>query len=161
MTNLRIGHGYDIHRLIEGPKLIIGGVDIPFDKGIEAHSDGDVLLHALCDAMLGAAACGDIGQHFPDSDDRYANANSRDLLRYVYKLLQQKNYKVGNIDSTIIAQKPKMSPHLETMKANIGHDLCLKNDQVNIKATTMEKLGPIGREEALAAHCVVLISSNK
>ncbi|MBB5019652.1 2-C-methyl-D-erythritol 2,4-cyclodiphosphate synthase [Chitinivorax tropicus] len=155
---MRIGQGFDVHALVEGRKLIIGGVTIPFEKGLLGHSDADVLLHALTDALLGAAALGDIGRHFPDTDGRYKDADSRVLLRDAWKLLHEKGYRVVNVDATIIAQAPKMAPHIPQMVANIADDLGLLPDQVNIKAKTTERLGFTGRGEGIAAEAVCLIS---
>lgn len=154
---MRIGHGYDVHQFCDDRPLIIGGVNIPYDKGLAGHSDADVLIHAICDALLGAAALGDIGQHFPDTDDDYDNIDSRVLLRHVAKLLSNKNYSISNIDATIIAQAPKMSPHIDAMKKNLVDDLCIQEDQINIKATTTEKLGFVGRCEGIASHAVALV----
>lgn len=154
---MRIGHGYDVHRLATGLPLIIGGVSLEFEKGIVAHSDGDVLLHAICDALLGAAGLGDIGQHFPDTDDRFKGISSRKLLVEVNSLLALNNYCVGNVDATIIAQRPKMAAHIPTMRANIAKDLNVDIGQVNVKATTTEKLGFVGREDGIAAEAVCLI----
>ncbi len=155
---MRVGQGFDVHALVNGRKLIIGGVDIPSDKGLDGHSDADVLLHALCDAMLGAAALGDIGRHFPDTDVRYKNADSRVLLREVGRLVQDANYRIVNIDATIIAQAPKMAPHIPAMLDNIAADLGLSRGQVNIKATTTEKLGFTGRGEGIAVEAIVLLN---
>jgi 2-C-methyl-D-erythritol 2,4-cyclodiphosphate synthase len=156
---IRIGHGYDVHALVEGRKCIIGGVDIAYEKGLLGHSDADVLLHAICDAMLGAAGLGDIGLHFPDSDAKYQGADSRDLLRHVAGLLKVHGFMLSNVDATIIAQAPKMSPHIETMCVNIASDCGVKRSQVNVKATTTEKLGFIGRGEGIAAEAVCLIQA--
>ncbi|MBE0621915.1 MAG: 2-C-methyl-D-erythritol 2,4-cyclodiphosphate synthase [Burkholderiales bacterium] len=155
---MRIGQGFDVHALVPGRKLIIGGVDIPHDKGLEGHSDADVLLHALCDALLGAVAMGDIGGHFPDTDARYKNADSRVLLREVSRLVQEAGYRIVNMDATIIAQAPKMAPHIPAMVNNIAADLGLSRGQVNIKATTTERLGFAGRAEGIAAQAVVLLN---
>lgn len=152
---LRIGHGYDVHALVEGRKLILGGVEIQHSKGLLGHSDADVLIHALCDALLGAAALGDIGRHFPDTDPAYAGADSRELLRRVVDLLS--GFKFLNADITVIAQAPRLQPHIERMRANLVEDLNTSIDRINIKATTTEKLGYIGREEAIAAEAVVLL----
>ena len=160
MTNLRIGHGYDVHRLVAERKLIIGGVQIEHDLGLLGHSDADVLLHAVMDALLGAAALPDIGALFPDKDPAYEGADSRVLLRHVGQLLKEKNCNVINIDATIIAQKPKMAPHISTMRLNISQDLGICFEQVNVKATTEEKLGFTGAEEGIAAHAVCLIEMN-
>jgi 2-C-methyl-D-erythritol 2,4-cyclodiphosphate synthase len=155
---MRIGQGFDVHALVAGRKLIIGGVDIPHEKGLDGHSDADVLLHALCDALLGAAAMGDIGGHFPDTDSGYKNANSRRLLREVGALVQEAGYRVVNLDATIIAQAPRMAPHIPAMVNNIAADLGLSRGQVNIKATTTEGLGYTGRAEGIAAQAVVLLN---
>jgi len=154
---MRIGHGYDVHRFTEGDFVILGGVSIPHRFGLLAHSDGDVVLHALSDALLGAAALGDIGQHFPDTDANYAGADSRVLLRHVLGLLHGKGWKVGNVDATIVAQAPKMAPHIARMRELIADDLQVTLDQVNVKATTTEKLGFTGREEGIAVHAVALL----
>ena len=154
---MRIGHGYDVHRFGEGDFITLGGVRIPHKFGLVAHSDGDVLLHALSDALLGACALGDIGKHFPDTDPTFKGADSRALLRLVVGLVQAKGYVVGNVDATIVAQAPKMAPHIEAMRANIAADLEVEPDQVNVKATTTEKLGFTGREEGIAVHAVALL----
>ena len=154
---MRIGHGYDVHRFGEGDFITLGGVRIPHKFGLVAHSDGDVLLHALSDALLGAAALGDIGKHFPDTDPQFKGADSRALLRHVVSLVKAKGWKVGNVDGTIVAQAPKMAPHIEAMRANIAADLEVELDQVNVKATTTEKLGFTGREEGIAVHAVALL----
>lgn len=155
--NIRIGHGFDVHAFAEGRRLIIGGVDIPHHRGLLGHSDADVLLHAICDALLGAAALGDIGRHFPDSDARFKGIDSRELLRHVAELLDGRGWKVVNIDATIIAQAPKMAPHIAAMRQHIAEDLGVAVEQVNVKATTTEKLGFTGREEGIAAEAVCLI----
>ena len=155
---MRIGQGFDVHALVPGRKLIIGGVDIPNANGLEGHSDADVLLHAVCDALLGAAALGDIGRHFPDSDARYKNADSRVLLREVSRMVQDAGYRVVNIDATIIAQAPKMAPHIPTMVNNIAADLGMSRSQVNVKATTTEGLGFAGRAQGIAAEAIVLLN---
>jgi len=155
---MRIGQGFDVHALVEGRPLIIGGVTIPFDRGLAGHSDADVLLHALCDALIGAAGLGDIGRHFPDTDPRYKGIDSRELLRAVAQLLQGRNYSVVNVDATIIAQAPRMAPHIAAMRANIAADLGLHVDDVNIKAKTAEKLGFVGRGEGMVAEAVALIT---
>lgn len=155
--NIRIGHGFDVHAFAEGRRLIIGGVDIPHDRGLLGHSDADVLLHALCDALLGAAGQGDIGRHFPDSDPRYKGIDSRELLRHVTGLLRDQGWRVGNVDATIIAQAPKMAPHIPAMRAHIATDLGVAEDVVNVKATTTERLGFTGRGEGIAAEAVCLI----
>ncbi|MGZ4960192.1 MAG: 2-C-methyl-D-erythritol 2,4-cyclodiphosphate synthase [Methylomonas sp.] len=154
---IRVGQGYDVHRFNDGDHIILGGVRIPYEKGLEAHSDGDVVLHALADAILGAAALGDIGKHFPDTDPEFKGADSRVLLRHVYKIVQEKGYKLINADVTIIAQAPKMLPHVPAMRANIAGDLETDVDFINIKATTTEKLGFEGRKEGIAVQAVVLI----
>lgn len=155
---MRIGHGYDVHRFGEGDFITLGGVRIPHKFGLVAHSDGDVLLHALSDALLGACALGDIGKHFPDTDPQFKGADSRALLRHVLSLVEAKGWKVENIDTTIIAQAPKMAPHIQTMRETIAADLKVELDQVNVKATTTEKLGFTGREEGIAVHAVALLS---
>jgi len=154
---MRIGHGYDVHRFGEGEFITLGGVRIPHKFGLIAHSDGDVLLHALSDALLGAAALGDIGRHFPDTDPQFKGADSRALLRHVVGLVQDKGWRVGNVDATIVAQAPKMAPHIEAMRAHIAADLQVGLDAVNVKATTTEKLGFTGREEGIAVHAVALL----
>jgi len=156
---MRVGQGYDVHKFGVGDHIILGGVKIPHTQGLIAHSDGDVLLHALCDAMLGAAALGDIGQHFPDSDPSFKNADSRQLTKTVVGLLQQHGFGVVNADMTIIAQAPKMSPWITKMRTLIAHDLRVDVSAINVKATTTEKLGFIGREEGLACQAVVLLQA--
>ncbi len=154
---MRIGHGFDVHKLVVGRKCIIGGVEIAHNKGLDGHSDADVLLHAICDALLGAAALGDIGKHFPPSDDSYKNADSRVLLLHVVALLKAKNYMVNNIDATVICEAPKLSSHTAQMCANIAADCNIDVSQVNVKATTTEKLGFTGRGEGIAAEAVCTI----
>ncbi|MBI5439538.1 MAG: 2-C-methyl-D-erythritol 2,4-cyclodiphosphate synthase [Nitrosomonadales bacterium] len=154
---MRIGQGFDVHQLVAGRKLIIGGVEIPHDKGLLGHSDADVLLHAICDALLGAAALGDIGRHFADTDAKYKNIDSRILLREVLHLVREQGYRVGNVDATIIAQAPKMAPHIAQMAAHIAADLRVEKNAVNVKATTTEQLGFSGRGEGIAAQAVVLL----
>jgi 2-C-methyl-D-erythritol 2,4-cyclodiphosphate synthase len=154
---MRVGQGFDVHPLVAGRKLVIGGVDIAFHKGLEGHSDADVLLHAICDALLGAAGLGDIGKHYPDTDASYAGANSRALLRDVAQKLREKKLKVLNIDATILAQAPRMAPHMPRMIANIAADLGIEPAAVNIKATTTEQLGFVGRLEGIAAQAVALL----
>ena len=154
---IRIGHGFDVHQLVEGRKCIIGGVEIAHDKGLLGHSDADVLLHAICDALLGAAGLGDIGRHFPDTDAQYQGADSRALLRKVIALLKNAGFSVGNIDATIIAQAPKMAPHIPQMVAHIAADCNVELNRINVKATTTEKLGFTGRGEGIAAEAVCLI----
>ena len=154
---IRVGQGYDVHKLVEGRKCIICGVDIPYEKGLLGHSDADVALHALSDAILGAAALGDIGKHFPDTDPKYSGADSRVLLRHVVELVMDKGYTVGNVDVTIVAQRPKMLPYIEQMRENVAQDLKIEKDYVNIKATTTEKLGFEGRGEGISSTAVVLL----
>jgi 2-C-methyl-D-erythritol 2,4-cyclodiphosphate synthase len=154
---MRIGQGYDVHRLVEGRRLVLGGVDIPFEKGLLGHSDADVLLHAISDALLGAAALGDIGRHFADTEEKYKNIDSRILLREALHLVREQGYRVGNVDATIIAQAPKMAPHIFQMVDNIAADLRVERSAVNVKATTTEKLGLTGRGEGIAAQAVVLL----
>jgi 2-C-methyl-D-erythritol 2,4-cyclodiphosphate synthase len=154
---MRIGNGFDVHRLVEGRKCIICGVEIPHNLGLLGHSDADVALHALADALLGAAALGDIGKHFPDTDSRYKGADSRVLLREVVRLIGERGYKVGNVDVTIIAQAPKMAPHIEAMRANVAADLGVDIDCVSVKATTTERLGFTGRAEGIAAQASALL----
>ncbi|ERS87685.1 2-C-methyl-D-erythritol 2,4-cyclodiphosphate synthase [Halomonas sp. PBN3] len=154
---MRIGHGFDVHRFGEGDHLMIGGVAVPFERGFIAHSDGDVLLHAISDALLGACALGDIGRHFPDTDPAWKGADSRDLLRRVVALVREAGYRVGNLDATLMAQAPKMAPHVGAMAANIADDLGLARGAVNVKATTTERLGFTGRGEGIAAEAVALL----
>ena len=154
---MRIGHGYDVHRFAEGRKLFIGGIEIPFSKGLLGHSDADVLLHAVCDALLGAAGLGDIGKHFPDSDPAYKGIDSKLLLAHTVKLLKEKSMKISNVDSTVVAQVPKLSPYIEEMKLCIAHICEVSPDRINVKATTEEKLGFTGKEEGIAAHAVCLL----
>lgn len=154
---MRIGHGFDVHKFGEGDFITLGGVNIPYSQGLIAHSDGDVALHALSDALLGACALGDIGKHFPDTDDEFAGADSRGLLRHVMGLVSEQGYKVGNVDITIIAQAPKMAPHIDTMRERIAADLNCELSQVNVKATTTEKLGFEGRKEGISVHAVALL----
>jgi 2-C-methyl-D-erythritol 2,4-cyclodiphosphate synthase len=154
---VRIGQGFDVHALAAGRRLVIGGVEIPFEKGLLGHSDADVLLHAICDALLGAAALGDIGRHFPDTDPRYKGIDSRQLLRHVAKLVREGGFSVANVDATIVAEAPKMAPHISTMVANIAADLGIDAERVNVKATTTEALGFTGRGEGIAAQAVCLL----
>ena len=154
---MRIGQGFDVHQLVEGRRLIIGGVEIPHDKGLLGHSDADVLLHAICDALLGAAALGDIGRHFADTDARFKNIDSRILLREAMHLVREQGFRVGNVDATIIAQAPKMAPYIAHMVAHIAADLRVEKNAVNVKATTTEQLGFSGRGEGIAAQAVVLL----
>ena len=157
MSSLRIGHGYDVHRLCEGRRLIIGGVDIPYEKGLLGHSDADVLLHAISDSLLGAAALGDIGKHFPDTDAAYKNADSLVLLQKVNELIRSAGYKVSNIDATVIAQAPKLAMHIEEMRKNIAKALSAELCDISVKATTEERLGFTGRGEGISAHAVCII----
>lgn len=153
----RVGHGYDVHKLVEDRKLIIGGVEIPHYKGLLGHSDADVLAHAICDALLGAAALGDIGKHFPDNDDRYKDVDSLVLLEKVCELIRNKGYEISNVDSTILAQAPKLRPYIDEMRSKLAKAMKLDIDEVSVKATTEERLGFTGREEGIAAHAVVLL----
>jgi len=157
MSDARIGHGFDVHQLVEGRRLVVGGVEINHTHGLLGHSDADVLLHAICDALLGAAALGDIGRHFPDSDSRYRGIDSRELLRHVAALVAERTLRVGNVDATIIAQAPRMAPHIPAMVSRIAADLGIDADRVNVKATTTEKLGFTGRGEGIAAEAVCLL----
>jgi 2-C-methyl-D-erythritol 2,4-cyclodiphosphate synthase len=154
---MKIGQGFDVHALVAGRPCIIGGVDIPYERGLDGHSDADVLLHAICDAILGALGLGDIGHHFPDTDAAYKGADSRGLLRSCGALMVTRNLRVGNLDATIIAQAPKMAPHIEAMRANIASDLGMEKTDVNIKATTTERLGFTGRGEGIAAQAVLIL----
>ena len=156
---IRIGQGFDVHKLVVGRKCIIGGVEIPFEKGLDGHSDADVLLHAICDALLGAAALGDIGKHFPPTDMRYKGIDSRQLLQHVIALLNDKGFTVGNIDATVICEAPKLSPHTAQMCSNIAADCNVDVSHINVKATTTEKLGFTGRGEGIAAEAVCLLQS--
>ena len=153
----RVGHGYDVHRLAEGRKLILGGVDIPYERGLLGHSDADVLVHAVMDALLGAAALGDIGKLFPDSDARYAGADSLELLAEVMRVLRGEGWSVSNIDATVVAQRPKLAPHIPQMRQNLALHLGVPQDQVNVKATTEEGLGFTGTAQGMAAHAVALL----
>ena len=157
---MRIGHGYDVHRFGSGDEVVLGGVHIPHHQGLEAHSDGDVLIHAICDALLGAAGQGDIGRHFPDTDPANANIDSRILLRQVVSLLRDAGWRLANLDATLVAQVPRMAPHIDMMRENLAADLVVTPEQVNVKATTTEKLGFTGREEGIAAHAVVLLQAS-
>ena len=157
MSDIRVGHGFDVHAFAENRKLIVGGVDIPHARGLAGHSDADVLLHAICDALLGGAGLGDIGRHFPDTDAAFAGIDSRILLRRVAEQLRERGWQAGNVDATIIAQAPKMAPHIAQMTANIAADLGVAIERVNVKATTTEKLGFTGRGEGIAAEAVCLI----
>ena len=157
---MRIGHGYDAHRFKDGEGIVLGGVDIPFDKSFEAHSDGDVLLHALCDALLGAAALGDIGKHFPDSSAEYKGISSRLLLQKVATLLSNEQYRVSNVDVTVAAQAPKLAPYIDNMRQHISEDLALSIERVSVKATTTEGMGFVGRGEGVEVHAVVLLKES-
>ena len=154
---IRIGHGYDVHRLVEGRKLILGGVAIPFTRGLDGHSDADVLLHALCDALLGTLSLGDLGIHFPDTDPRYKDSDSLDLLKRVLNMVKEKGFYIGNIDATIVAEQPKISGYIDQMKDTIAHTTGIDREQISIKATTTEGLGFVGRGEGIAVHAVVLV----
>jgi 2-C-methyl-D-erythritol 2,4-cyclodiphosphate synthase len=156
---MRIGQGFDVHALVAGRKLVVGGVTIPFERGLAGHSDADVLIHAVCDALLGAAALGDIGQHFPDTDPRYRDADSRTLLREVAAKLRGAGFSISNLDATIHAEAPKMAPHIPAMIANLSADLAVKPGQVNVKAKTAERLGAIGRGEGIAAEAIALLDT--
>lgn len=158
---MRIGHGYDVHRLVEGRKLILGGVEIPYEKGLLGHSDADVLVHAIMDAMLGALALGDIGRHFPDSDPDYAGADSIELLKRVNWIINAQGYGVGNVDCTVIAQRPKLAPYIDTMRENIARALKVDFSRVSVKATTEEHLGFTGEGLGIAAHAVVLLEEQR
>lgn len=158
MASLRIGNGFDVHAFTEGDHIVLGGVKIPHSQSFKAHSDGDVLLHAICDALLGALALGDIGKHFPDTSAQFENIDSRILLKKVYDLVREKHYELQNIDCIIVAQAPKMSPHIDLMRTNIALDLQVSIDQVSVKATTTERLGFEGREEGVSAHVVLILS---
>lgn len=157
MSSIRIGYGYDVHQLQPGRKLILGGVEIPYEKGLLGHSDADVLLHAVTDALLGALALGDIGAHFPDTDPAYKNADSRELLRKSYGLIRGEGFALGNLDVTVIAERPKLQPYIDAMRKNIAEDLDCEKEEISVKATTSEKMGFAGREEGIASHAVVLI----
>ena len=154
---MRIGHGYDAHAFAQGRPLILGGVTIPHDKGLAAHSDGDAVIHALCDALLGAAALGDIGEHFPDTDKKFKNIDSRLLLRRVAELLEKESHRINNVDITVLAQAPKLAPFINSMRQNLAEDLKTAMNNVSIKATTTERMGFVGREEGIAAYAVVLL----
>jgi len=156
---MRIGHGYDVHRFGAGKAIMLGGVRIPHHRGLEAHSDGDVLIHAICDALLGAIGQGDIGRHFPDTDPANSGIDSRVLLRRVVGLVQAAGWELANLDTTLVAQAPRMAPHIDSMRANLAADLAAEVSRVNVKATTTEKLGFTGREEGIAAHAVVLLQA--
>jgi len=161
MLTIRIGHGYDVHAFEAGDHIILGGVKIAYRYQFKAHSDGDVLLHAVCDALLGAMALGDIGQHFPDTDSAYKGINSRKLLKEVYKLIIAKGYCLSNLDVSVIAQAPKISPHIEPIRCNLAEDLQADLSLINVKATTTEKLGFIGKEEGIAVHSVCLLKKTE
>ncbi|MGN0620375.1 MAG: 2-C-methyl-D-erythritol 2,4-cyclodiphosphate synthase [Porcipelethomonas sp.] len=154
---MRIGHGYDVHRLTENRKLILGGVDIPYEKGLLGHSDADVLVHAVMDSLLGALALGDIGKHFPDTDPAYSGADSIELMRHVNRLINENGYRIGNIDATVLAQKPKLAPYIDQMRKNIADACGCEISQISVKATTEEKLGFTGDGSGISAHCVALL----
>lgn len=154
---MRIGQGFDAHRFQEGRRLVLGGVDVPYERGMEAHSDGDVVIHAVCDALLGAVALGDIGKHFPDTDPTIKGIDSRVMLRHIVSLLQQRGLRVGNVDATIIAQAPKVAPYIQAMRENLANDMRVELDSVNVKATTTEKMGFTGRGEGIAALAVASV----
>jgi 2-C-methyl-D-erythritol 2,4-cyclodiphosphate synthase len=154
---MRVGQGFDVHALVPGRKLIIGGVDIPYDRGLDGHSDADVLLHAICDALLGAAGLGDIGAHFPDTDPQYKGVDSRLLLRVVGQLVIERGLRIANVDSTVIAQAPKLAPYIQRMRENVADALGLQSDAVNVKAKTAERLGALGRGEGIAAEAIALL----
>jgi 2-C-methyl-D-erythritol 2,4-cyclodiphosphate synthase len=156
---IRIGHGYDVHPLVQGRDLVLGGVKIDHTLGLKGHSDADALIHAICDACLGAAGLGDLGRHFPDSEAQYKGIDSRKLLRGVLQRIQQQGWRVANVDSTIVAQAPRLAPHLSAMRENLAADLAVDASRVNVKATSPEKLGALGREEGIAAYAVVLLES--
>lgn len=158
--SFRIGQGFDVHPFAENRKLMVGGIEIPFEKGLKGHSDADVLLHAITDAILGAVALGDIGKHFPDTDESFKNADSAVLLQESYKLVQKKGYTVGNVDATVIAERPKLSSYISDIKARIAGLLSCDEDQISVKATTSEKMGFVGREEGIAVHAVVLLTKS-
>ncbi len=158
---VRIGNGYDVHRLTEGRRLVLGGVDIAYDKGLDGHSDADVLVHAMMDALLGAAALGDIGKHFPDTDERYRGISSMQLLAHVEQLLRDRGYRIGNIDSIVAAQQPKLAPYMEKMRQNIAECLRLPIDRVSVKATTTERLGFEGRGEGIASYAVCILMDSE
>jgi 2-C-methyl-D-erythritol 2,4-cyclodiphosphate synthase len=155
---MRIGHGYDAHRFQEGRRLVLGGVEIPHDRGLAAHSDGDVLIHAICDALLGAAALGDIGRHFPDTKDEFAGIDSRILLRRVVNVVEENGWKIANVDATVVAQRPKIGAHVPTMRERLASDMKIDVGQLNIKGTTTEGMGFAGREEGIAAYAVALLT---
>ncbi len=155
---MRVGHGFDAHSFCAGDHVVIGGVRVPHERAMEAHSDGDVLVHALCDALLGAAGRGDIGRHFPDTDEEFKDVDSRVLLRRVVADLHERGLTIGNVDITVVAQRPRLSPHIEAMQHNIAADLGIPPDRVNVKATTTERMGYVGREEGIAAHAVALVN---
>jgi 2-C-methyl-D-erythritol 2,4-cyclodiphosphate synthase len=157
MNAIRTGYGYDLHRLAEGRKLVLGGVEIPFEKGLEGHSDADVLLHAIIDALLGAAAMGDIGSHFPDTDPAWKGADSRGLLRKTVERIREQGFRIGNVDSTVVAERPKLRPYIDHMRTCIAGDLGVETDAVSVKATTSERIGMIGREEGICAMAVCLL----
>jgi len=158
MTNIRVGEGWDTHALVPGRKLVIGGVDVPYERGLLGHSDADVLVHAIIDALYGAAGMGDIGRHFPDTDDRFKGANSMLLLAETARRVREAGWEIGNVDCTVIAQAPKLAPHIESMRARLAQALQIAGDQVNVKAKTAEKLGPVGQGLSIEARAVVLLA---
>lgn len=158
---MRIGFGYDVHQLVEDRELIIGGIKIPFEKGLLGHSDADVLVHAIMDSILGALALGDIGKHFPDTDNQYKDISSIELLSRVYRIMEESGYSIGNIDATIVAQRPKIAPYIESMRKMVSDTLHMSIDDINIKATTTEWLGFVGREEGISSYSVCIINKNK
>ena len=157
MSNFRIGHGYDVHKLEEGKKFIIGGIEIDHDKGAVGHSDADVVIHVICDALLGALSLGDIGKHFPDTDDKYKGIDSKILLQKVLKLVQEEKYQISNVDVTILLQKPKLRNYIDSMRDTLSNIMKINKSQISVKATTTEGLGFVGREEGVAAHCVCIL----
>lgn len=159
MSNFRIGHGYDVHKLEEGKKFIIGGIEIDHDKGAVGHSDADVVIHVICDALLGALSLGDIGKHFPDTDDIYKGINSKILLKKVMKLVKEEKYQISNVDVTILLQKPKLRNYIDLMRDTLSNIMEINKSQISVKATTTEGLGFVGREEGVAAHCVCILKS--
>lgn len=157
MNKIRIGYGYDVHRFEAGRKLMLGGIEIPFEKGLGGHSDADVLLHAITDALLGALGLGDIGSHFPDDDPKFKNADSSELLRHCYEMVSEKGYSIGNLDATVITERPKLNPYIKSMRHRISEILDSAPEDISVKATTSEKMGFVGREEGMIAQCVILL----
>lgn len=160
MNNIRIGYGYDVHRFIVDRKLMLGGIEIPYEKGLDGHSDADVLLHAITDGILGALALGDIGSYFPDDDPKYKNADSSELLKDCYKMVLEKGYSIGNLDATVIAERPKLSPYINSIRSRISEILDTVPENISVKATTSEEMGYVGREEGMVAQCVILLIKN-